>query len=68
MLVGTPGVKPDRMIRRFATSALGLPSSALTDQALVDLVTEAAAIHGVSPTVADHAMWQAASGRSTPSL
>lgn len=63
MLAGVPGVKPDRMIRRFVARALGVRQSSMTDQHLVDLVRAAADDLGVTPTVLDHAIWRRESGR-----
>lgn len=67
MLAGVPGVKPDRMIRRFVTRALVVKQSSLTDGHLVDIVRAAAHEIGVSPSVLDHAIWRRESGRSDTS-
>ena len=67
MLAGRPGVKADRMIRRFVAEALGLRSE--NDVSLIDareLVVAAAAAVGVDAHRLDHAIWNAQSqGSST---
>ena len=57
MLNGLPGVKADRMIRRFVTDTLGLPRmiSALEASHLVEA---AAAEIGVGYSTLDHAIWR----------
>lgn len=68
MLAQAPGVKPDRMVRRFVAGALDEQEASLTGAELVALVEGAAEHLGVSATVLDHAIWRAASGRGdTPS-
>ncbi|MPV35648.1 heme peroxidase [Georgenia subflava] len=62
MLAGVPGVKPDRMIRRFVEGAAG-KSSALTDAAIATLVERAAEKLDVSSSVLDHTIWRHQSGR-----
>lgn len=54
MLLGTPDVKADVMIRRFVSRAIGEDATATRARALVQ---EAAASLGVSPTALDHAVW-----------
>lgn len=66
MLAQAPGVKPDRMVRRFVADALDVQEASLTGAELVALVTGAAAHLGVTATVLDHAIWRAAFGRTGP--
>jgi len=47
MLAGMPGVKPDRMVRRFHKGAPHEPSLALSSQNIVEIVTVAAGLLGV---------------------
>jgi hypothetical protein len=61
MLAQVPGVKPDRMVRRFVTGAL--PQQAFTDDELAELVTLAAEQRHASPTALDHVIWRHQSGR-----
>jgi hypothetical protein len=56
MLVGLPGVKPDRMIRRFVARALG--HSGVAPDTAVCLVEKAAELLDVSPTSLDHEIWR----------
>jgi hypothetical protein len=63
MLVGLPEVKPDRMIRRFAATALGRrTASAVGVDEARDLVMATAARLGVSPRDLDYAIWAYQSG------
>ena len=58
MLVGLPEVKPDRMIRRFAATALGRPrETAVGVDEARDLVLAATARLGVAPSALDNAIW-----------
>lgn len=63
MLAGVPGVKPDRMVRRFVARAVQRPGKSLSDDDLARLVTLAAYQLGIHPTLADHLIWRAQSGR-----
>lgn len=63
MLMGLPGVKSDRMVRRFVTRALGNARLVGAKEAS-RLVEESADALGVSYTVLDHAIWRFESGRS----
>lgn len=63
MLAGVPGVKPDRMVRRFVARAVQRPGRSLSDDDLARLVTLAAYQLGIHPTLADHLIWRAQSGR-----
>lgn len=63
MLANVPGVKPDRMVRRFVSQSVGRPESSFTADELARLVTQASEHLGVSPTLADHLIWRSASGR-----
>lgn len=57
MLNGLPGVKADRMIRRYVTRALGLPRTiSATDASL--LVEAAGDEIGVRYSTLDHAIWR----------
>lgn len=59
MLAGLPGVKADRMIRRFVTRALGAEPSDLADAGDArDLVIAAARELGVDAHRLDHAIWK----------
>lgn len=60
MLVGTEDVKPDRMILRFLTRAIGYQPD--LDQARA-LVRAAAAELGVTARTLDHRIWRFESGR-----
>jgi hypothetical protein len=58
MLVGLAEVKPDRMIRRYAATALGRSSeTAVGVEEAHDLVMATAAHLGVSPRELDYAIW-----------
>lgn len=58
MLAGRPGVKSDRMIRRFVARATGAESAdAVTVSDALDLVTAAAAALGVDAHRLDSAIW-----------
>jgi hypothetical protein len=58
MLAGRPGVKSDRMIRRFVARATGAESAdAVTVSDAQDLVTAAAAALGVDAHRLDSAIW-----------
>lgn len=56
MLAGLPGVKPDRMIRRFLARALDQADVAPDTAAC--LVEKAAELLDVSPTSLDHEIWR----------
>jgi len=58
MLAGMPGVKPDRMILRFVSHALGVRPHQLRHDQVVCLVSDAAERLGLSATELDHAIWQ----------
>ncbi len=59
MLSGQPGVKSDRMIRRFVARALGVePEGAVTMSDARDLVVAAADALGVDAHRLDHAIWK----------
>lgn len=60
MLLGTPGVKPDRMVHRFLLKAIG---RRISNAAADSIVTEAASELGVEPHLLDHAIWCFESGR-----
>ena len=66
ILARMPNVKPDRMVRRFVASALDEPRSTRTDTEIRALVIGAAYELGIHPILADHLIWQAASGRPIP--
>lgn len=63
MLAGVPGVKPDRMIRRFLETALGEAAARLSDGDIMTLMTATAQELGVATTHLDHALWRHQSGR-----
>jgi hypothetical protein len=59
MLCGMPGVKGDRMIRRFVAAALGEPNELAVDPArAVSLVQMAASRVGTDDRTLDFAIWQ----------
>lgn len=62
MLIGLPGVKADRMIRRYVTTALDSESlvSAKDASRLVEAVADSL---GVNYTALDHTIWRYQSGR-----
>jgi predicted nuclease of restriction endonuclease-like RecB superfamily len=62
MLVGLPGVKPDRMIRRFVADALAVDEAAVSEAEARRLVTAAAARLGVGLSDLDYAIWLHQSG------
>ncbi|MGJ0119617.1 heme peroxidase [Williamsia sp. MIQD14] len=62
MLAGLPGVKSDRMVLRFVSTAIG--RSDLTPTTCATLVRDAADHLGVDATTLDHAIWRKASGRA----
>lgn len=57
MLNGLPGVKADRMIRRFVTRALDW-SRPINAQEASELVEAAATEIGVEYSTLDHAIWR----------
>jgi hypothetical protein len=63
MLTGAPGVKPDRMVRRFVALAVGRPGRSLSDNDLLRIVILASDNLGIHPTLTDHLIWRAQSGR-----
>lgn len=62
MLLGWPGVKPDRMIHRFLRDALGQP---LSDAEAKEAISRAAASLGVPERDLDHAIWHYESLRAS---
>ena len=60
MLLGAPGVKPDRMVHRFLYDAAGHPFS---DAKAETTVIAAAEQLGVQPHVLSHAIWRYESSR-----
>lgn len=56
MLAGQDGVKPDTMVRRFVTAAVGIPEAS-TERATL-AVRAAADGLGVSAKALDHAIWR----------
>jgi len=54
MLLGRPGVKPDRMVKRFLRDATGRRWGDKSAEAIIE---EAARIFGVEPHELDHAIW-----------
>ena len=62
ILAGMPSVKPDRMILRFLSAALGEDTDLSFDRA-VELIRAAADELKVSARTLDHIVWRAASGR-----
>lgn len=66
MLCGMPGVKGDRMIRRFIATALGQENELTVDPATaVELVQGAARHLDVTDRLLDFAIWQHESGQTS---
>ncbi|WP_123919703.1 heme peroxidase [Georgenia muralis] len=63
MLAGVPGVKPDRMVRRFVESSSVPVDPWMSAGEVAELVEEAARRLGVSASALDHAIWLHESGR-----
>jgi len=61
MLLGVPGVKPDRMVHRFLHRAAG---HAFSDAKAEAAISAAAERLGVQPHVLDHAIWRYESSRT----
>ena len=61
MLLGAPGVKPDRMIHRFLRQATG---HAFSNAQADSVVCAAAERLGVQPNRLDHAIWSFESYRA----
>lgn len=64
MLAGIPGVKPDRMVIRFVSSATGLNEAQVSPAHAATLVRSAAEQFNVSASTLDHTIWRFQSGRS----
>ena len=62
MLVGLRDVKPDRMVIRFVTAALGGEGDAVTPDTAAGLVTAAAECLGSDPRALDHEIWEYQAG------
>ncbi len=58
MLLGLPGVKADRMVRRFVADALAVDEVAVTEARANGLVRAAADQLRVDPRFMDYAIWQ----------
>ncbi len=64
MLTRRPGIKADRMIRRFLANALGRPgASSVSIVEATDLLTASAEELGTDSRTLDHAVWQYQRGR-----
>ena len=61
MLLGAPGVKPDRMVHRFLSDAAGHPFSDAQAESVV--IAAAGRLH-VQPHVLDHAIWRYESSKA----
>ena len=64
MLTGRPGVKADRMVRRFVADALGCDEHDVSQSDAHELVTEAAGLLGLSVSQLDFAIWLDQSGNA----
>jgi hypothetical protein len=64
MLLGAPGVKPDRMIHRFLRNAVGAEANAFDDERAELAIRDAAGRLGVQPQELDHAIWRFESERA----
>jgi hypothetical protein len=62
MLLGAPGVKPDRMVHRFLRDAAG---HAFSNAQAESVVVAAAERLSVQPHVLDHAIWRYESSKTT---
>ncbi len=58
MLLGLPGVKADRMVRRFVADALAVDEVAVTEARANGLVRDAADQLRVDPRFMDYVIWQ----------
>ena len=65
MLAGDENIKPDRMVRRFVTSALGVAERSRSMVQAADLLAASGIDQGVGLRVLDHTVWlyQSAKGR-----
>lgn len=66
MLAGVPGVKPDRMIRRFVARSLGGAAYEMSAAQIAALVEAASGELDVTASDLDHAIWLFQSGRARP--
>lgn len=57
MLLGSQGIKADRMVRRFVAHALGCEESAVSASRAHALVTAVAERLGVGASQVDYAIW-----------
>jgi hypothetical protein len=64
MLTGRPGVKADRMVRRFVADALSCDEQEISQADAHQLVTEAAGLLGLSVSQLDFAIWLYQSGNT----
>lgn len=64
MLSGMPGVKADRMVRRFVADALRCDEQDVSQADAHSLVTEAASLLGLSVSELDFAIWLHQSGNT----
>jgi hypothetical protein len=64
MLTGRPGVKADRMVRRFVADALRCDEQDVSQTDAHELVTEAAGLLGLSVSQLDFAIWLHQSGNA----
>jgi len=64
MLAGQPGVKADRMVRRFVADALGVGESDVSQRGAHSLITGAAAQLDLSVSQLDYAIWLHQSGNN----
>jgi hypothetical protein len=61
MLLGAPGVKPDRMVHRFLYDAAG---HAFSDPQAENVIKAVAGQLDVQPHVLDHAIWRYESSKA----
>lgn len=67
MLAGDEHIKPDRMVRRFVSSAPGVDTPTLTAVRAADLLSASATEQKVGLRVLDHTVWRYQSGLSRAS-
>lgn len=62
MLANVPGVKPDRMIKRFVGAALSLNPVQISNDFVVEIVTATAQALNLDASTLDHGIWSVQRG------